>query len=100
MNRFQVTLTEHAIGDLKGISNELCDQVHQDLKVLESNPFLSGTYLKRLRGFRPPVYRLRSGNFRILYHFREDNVTVLRVIDRNLLERAIKRLKIKSRREL
>ena len=30
MNRFRVTLTEHAIADLKGISKELCDQIHQD----------------------------------------------------------------------
>ena len=94
MNKFQVALTEHAIDDLKGISKELREQIHRDLKALEISPYPSGTYIKRLRGFRPPVYRLRSGNFRILYHIREDNVTILRVIDRKLLERAIKRLKI------
>jgi mRNA-degrading endonuclease RelE of RelBE toxin-antitoxin system len=94
MSRFQVTLTEHAIVDLKNIPKELRDQIHRDSKALGSAPFPSGTYIKRLRGFRPPVYRLRSGNFRILYHIQENNVTVLRVIDRRLLERAIKRLKI------
>ena len=76
MNRFQLTLTEHAIADLKGISKELCVQVHQDLKVLESNPFPSGTYIKRLRGFRPPVYRLRSGNFRILITITFEKITL------------------------
>ena len=94
MNKFQVTLTEHAIVDLKDIPEELRDQIHRDLRDLESRPFPSGTLIKRLRGFRPPVYRLRSGNFRILYHIRENNVMILRVIDRKLLERAIRRLKI------
>jgi mRNA-degrading endonuclease RelE of RelBE toxin-antitoxin system len=37
---------------------------------------------------------LRSGNFRILYHIQESSVTILRVIDRKLLDRAIKRLAI------
>jgi mRNA-degrading endonuclease RelE of RelBE toxin-antitoxin system len=94
MTKFQVTLTEHAIADLKDISKELRDQIHRDLRDLESTPFPSGSHIKRLRGFRPPVYRLRSGNFRILYHIQENNVMVLRVIDRKLLERAIRRLKI------
>jgi mRNA interferase RelE/StbE len=97
MNKFQVNLTEHATVDLKDTSKEFRDKIHQDLKTLESAPFPSGTYIKRLRGFRPPVYRLRSGNFRVLYHIQENNVTILRVIDRKLLERVLKRLKASLR---
>jgi len=94
MNDFQVTLTEHAVADLKSIPGELRDQIHRDLKNLESAPFPSGTCIKRLKGFRPPVYRLRSGNFRILYHIQERSVMILRVIDRKLLERAIRKLNL------
>jgi mRNA-degrading endonuclease RelE of RelBE toxin-antitoxin system len=97
MNKFQVNLTEHATVDLKDTSKEFRDKIHQDLKTLEFAPFPSGTYIKRLRGFRPPVYRLRSGNFRVLYHIQENNVTILRVIDRKLLERVLKRLKASLR---
>ena len=93
MNKFQVNLTEHAIDDLKDIPKEFREKIHQDLKTLESAPFPSATYIKRLRGFRPPVYRLRSGDFRVLYHIQGNTVTILRVIDRKLLERVIKRLK-------
>jgi hypothetical protein len=39
MDRFQVALTEHAISDLKDISEELRNQVHQDLNSLEFAPF-------------------------------------------------------------
>jgi mRNA interferase RelE/StbE len=94
MNKFQVTLTEHAVIDLKDAPKEVRDQIHRDLRNLESAPFPSETYIKRLKGFRPPVYRLRPGDFRILYHIRENNVIILLVIDRKILERVIKRLKI------
>jgi mRNA interferase RelE/StbE len=93
MNKFQVNLTEHATDDLKDISKEVRGKIHQDLKALESAPFPSGTHVKRLRGFRPPVYRLRSGDFRVLYHIQGNTVTILRVIDRKLLERLLRRLK-------
>ena len=93
MNKFQVNLTEHATDDLKDISKEVRGKIHQDLKVLESAHFPSGTHVKRLRGFRPPVYRLRSGDFRVLYHIQGNTVTILRVIDRKLLERLLRRLK-------
>jgi mRNA-degrading endonuclease RelE of RelBE toxin-antitoxin system len=94
MNKFNVALTEHAIGDLKDIPKELRDQIHRDLRNLESAPFPSGANIKRLKGFGQPVYRLRSGNVRILYHIQGNNVMILRVIDRKLLERVISRLRL------
>ena len=93
MNKFQVNLTEHATDDLKDISKEVRGKIHQDLRTLESAPFPSGTHVKRLRGSRPPVYRLRSGDFRVLYHIQGNIVTILRVIDRKLPERLLRRLK-------
>ncbi|MFB3886390.1 MAG: type II toxin-antitoxin system RelE/ParE family toxin [Thermodesulfobacteriota bacterium] len=94
MDRFRVALTEHAIADLKNIPEELRNQVHQDLHSLESAPFPSGKRIKRLKGFRPAVYRLRSGDFRVLYHIKGEIITVLRVIDKKLLERVIRRLRL------
>ena len=92
MNKFQVVLTEHAIADLEEVSKEIREQIQWDLKALQTSPLPSGNQIKRLKGFRPPIYRLRSGDFRILYHIREDRVTVLRVVNRKILERVIKRL--------
>ena len=94
MNKFQVILTEHAISDIESIPKESRAHIHQDITALESALFPAGNRIKRLRGFRPPVYRLRSGNFRVLYHIHGDTVTILCVIDRKILERVIKRLKI------
>jgi mRNA-degrading endonuclease RelE of RelBE toxin-antitoxin system len=94
MNKFRVVLTNYALDDLKPISRETRVQIHRDLRALGVNPFPSGTQIKRLRAFRPPVYRLRSGHYRVLFRIQGDNVAILRVIDRKVLERIIKRLKI------
>ena len=94
MSRFQVVLTEHAIADLEEVSKEIRGQIQRDLKTVQKSPLPSGTQIKRLKRFRPPIYRVRSGDFRVLYRIREDKVTVLRVIDRKLLERIIKRLNL------
>ena len=90
-DKFQVALTDHAITDLQGIPAEYQDQINSDLKTLESNPFPHASSKKRLRGFRPPLYRLRSGNFRILYRIQEKTVIILRVLDRKLLDRILRR---------
>ena len=94
MNKFEVILTAHAIGDLRGLPKEYHAQLHQDLKTLPLNPFPQGSTIKRLKGFRPPVYRFRSGDYRVLYFIRGSKIIILRVIDRKTLEREIKRLKL------
>ena len=94
MNKFQVILTAHAIGDLHGLPKEYRDQIHKDLKTLPGNPFPQGSTIKRLKGFRPPVYRLRSGDYRVLYFIRGSRIIILRIIDRKILEREIKRVKL------
>ena len=56
MNRFRVVLTEHAIADLEEVSKELREQIQWDLKALQTSPLPSGNQMKRLKGFRPPIY--------------------------------------------
>ena len=87
-------MTAHAVSDLNGLSKEYRIQVHQDLKILLLNPFPQGTTIKRLKGFRLPVYRLRSGDYRVLYSIRGEEIIILRVIDRKTLEKETKRLKL------
>ena len=93
MTPFKILLTDHAISDLEEIAQEAKSQVLDDIKSLGPSPFPHGSRIKRLKRFHVPVYRLRSGAYRILYIIREE-IIVLRVIDRKLLDRAIKRLKI------
>jgi mRNA-degrading endonuclease RelE of RelBE toxin-antitoxin system len=50
--------------------------------------------IKRLKGFAFPLYRLRSGDYRVLYRIDEAAVTVMRVINRKDLERTLRQLRL------
>jgi mRNA-degrading endonuclease RelE of RelBE toxin-antitoxin system len=65
----------------------------EGLAVLRQNPFPSSPSKKKLRGFGYPLYRLRTGDYRVLYRIDETIVTIMRVIDRKELDRTIKRLR-------
>ena len=47
----------------------------------------------QLKGFSFPLYRLRSGEYRVLYRVDEALVTVMRVINRKDLEKTLRRLR-------
>ena len=94
MQPFKIILTAHAIADLERIPEAERSHLHLDIRDLQPSPFPQGTRIKRLKGYRPPLYRLRSGEFRVLYRVRGDTITVLRIIDRKILERVIRRLRL------
>jgi mRNA-degrading endonuclease RelE of RelBE toxin-antitoxin system len=91
---FDIQLTETAIGELDLLPENHRRKILQDIKTLSSNPFLFGSHIKKLRGFKPPLYRLRSEDYRVLYRVQSNIVTIMRVIDRKVLERIIKRIKL------
>jgi len=91
---FRIQVTRSAADDLNTIPNEVRKNVLSDIKKLSSNPFLFGANIKKLKGFKPPLHRFRSGDYRILYRVQTDTITIMRVIDRKELERVIRRLKL------
>ncbi|MCL4468160.1 MAG: type II toxin-antitoxin system RelE/ParE family toxin [Deltaproteobacteria bacterium] len=92
MDTFNVQATRSAIDDLQGIPNRFREQIITSIKPLYTTPLLSGTWIKKLKGFKPPLYRLRSRDYRILYRIEGRNIIIMRVIDRKELEKIIKRL--------
>jgi mRNA-degrading endonuclease RelE of RelBE toxin-antitoxin system len=94
MQPFKIILTDHAIDDLESVPEAERSHLRVDIRDLQFSPFPQGTRIKRLKGYRPPLYRLRSGEFRVLYRIRGGTITVLRIIDRKVLERVIRRLRL------
>jgi mRNA interferase RelE/StbE len=94
VEKFDIQITQSAADDLNSVPNDLRKNILTDIKNLSSNPFPYGTHIKKLKGFKPPLYRLRSGDFRILYRIGGHMITIMRVINRKELERVIKRLKL------
>jgi mRNA interferase RelE/StbE len=94
VEKFSIQITQSAVEDLDSVPNDLRKNILTDIKNLSSNPFPSGSHIKKLKGFKPPLYRLRSGDFRVLYRIGSHSITIMRVINRKELERVIKRLKL------
>ena len=90
--RRTVQLTRAATNDLDRFDPALRDQLVRDLRDLQTDPIGRPPRINRMRGYGAPVYRLRSGDYRIVYRLDEDLITVLRIINRHDLERALKQL--------
>ena len=70
-------------------------QLARDIKnYLETSPLPFGkTRIKKLTGFDPPVYRLRSGDFRAYYRVLSKNVVILAITHKKDSEKFLKRLR-------
>jgi mRNA-degrading endonuclease RelE of RelBE toxin-antitoxin system len=66
---------------------------------LETRPIPIGKpRIKKLSGFDPPLYRLRSGDFRAYYRISRDEVVVLAATRRKDSAKRLKRISDKRRR--
>jgi mRNA interferase RelE/StbE len=74
----KVELKPQAIKDLRGLQKQEAERIAAKLAELESG--LTGN-IKRLTNFTPE-YRLRVGNYRVLFEVDEATVVVYRVMHR------------------
>lgn len=87
-----VQLTRAAVADLDRLPATDRERVTHDLRTLADVPIGGAPRIKRLKGFGFPLYRLRSGDFRVLYRIDESIVTIMRAINRRDLERTLRQL--------
>jgi mRNA-degrading endonuclease RelE of RelBE toxin-antitoxin system len=78
--------------DLERLEKRLSIQVCKDISsYLEINPTPIGKpRIKKLSGFHPPLYRLRSGGVRAYYRLKEGEVIILAVRCRKDSEKFLK----------
>jgi mRNA-degrading endonuclease RelE of RelBE toxin-antitoxin system len=88
-----VQLTQPAIRDIGSLPETVRSKIIESIISLREDPFPSPPLKKKLKGFGFPLYRLRIADYRVLYRIDEKDMTVMRVVDRKDLEKAIKRLK-------
>ncbi len=88
-----VQLTARALKDLARVPARQRLRILRALAPLADGPLHEVTEVKRLEGVdRPAIYRLRVGSYRVLCTAGPDGVTVLRVISRQDLAKAIRQL--------
>jgi len=72
----EVVIDDNALRDLAKITKKDAERIFSKLEILSGYPDIPN--IKRLRHFDPP-YRLRVGNYRVLFDVEEGVVTVYNV---------------------
>jgi len=75
----KIEIRKSAIKDLKHISEPHKSQIHTKIISLKNFPDVAN--IKKLTSFEP-AYRLRVGNYRVLFDVTDDTVVIGRVLHR------------------
>lgn len=85
MKKFKVLLSQTAFKELKCLSQSEEERIKKHLKELETNPYKSRPKvdIKKLSGFsKQQFYRLRVGDWRIIYAVLENEIRVTEIMRR------------------
>ncbi len=98
--RLKVVFSPAAVRDVEGIDDaDAIPLVRDILAYLETRPIPIGkARIKKLSGYGPALYRLRSGEFRAYYRIRGGEVVILAVTRRKDSDKRLKRISEKRRR--
>lgn len=90
MEEFDVVITNTAQKDLDDHDLETKLRILKAIKYLKTSPFPRGNTIKKFTGTRIPLYRLRVGDFRVVYHIDGKKVAIFLVVDRKDLEKKLR----------
>ena len=75
----KIEIRKSAIKDLKNISEPFKNKIHNKISELKDFPNIQN--IKKLTNFEP-AYRLRVGNYRILFDLLDNTIIIGRVLHR------------------
>ncbi|MCG2712477.1 MAG: type II toxin-antitoxin system RelE/ParE family toxin [Candidatus Omnitrophica bacterium] len=90
MDEFKVVFTKAAEKDLNTLDTKTKYKILQAVKGLEASPFPRGDTIKKLKGAKISLYRLRVSDFRVVYHIDGRKIAVFLIVDRKDLEKKLK----------
>ncbi|HWR72572.1 MAG TPA: type II toxin-antitoxin system RelE/ParE family toxin [Nitrospirota bacterium] len=81
--------------EIEGCETSAALQLVKDIKsYLETSPLPFGkSRIKKMRGYDPPLYRLRSGDFRAYYRVLSGDVIILAITHKRDSEKRLKKLR-------
>lgn len=94
MEKFKIIYARPVQKDVKRLEARRINHLRKALQRLADNPFpniATGKIIKRLE-IKESTYRLRVGEYRIIYRIETQKIIVLRIIHRKELERELKKL--------
>lgn len=85
---YEVFLSEKAQRDLDGFPNRIIKQILADCTSLAKDPVPDGKRIKKLQGYKDNVYRLRAGDYRVVFTRSGTRIDILRVLSKPDFQRA------------
>lgn len=79
--KYKVGFTDKALGDLDDLSDIDYRRILKGCLRLKEDPSPDGKHVKKLKG-HTDVYRLRIGDYRAVFEWKGEIVTVLRILTR------------------
>ena len=79
---FQVFLSEKAQGDLDEFPRKIAAQIVADCSRLADDPVSDGKRIKKLQGYKKNLYRLRAGNYRVVFKRSGARIDITRVLSK------------------
>jgi len=91
---YKIIFTNASFKDLERLDKNIRERILTELKSLSSFPLDSKRDIKKLKGVGKNIYRLRVGEFRVIYFLSDIRLVVLRIIDRKDLVKIINTMKL------
>ena len=85
---YQVFLSEKAQRDLDVFSDKITNQILADCARLADHPIPDGKRIKKLQGFKEPLYRLRAGDYRVVFKRFGARIDIVRVLSKPDFQKA------------
>jgi mRNA-degrading endonuclease RelE of RelBE toxin-antitoxin system len=79
---FQVFLAERAQTDLDELPQKIAGQILADCSRLADDPIPDGKRIKKLRGYKENLYRLRSGDYRVIFKRSGTRIDIARILSK------------------
>lgn len=95
LKRFNVIFSPSSQREIERLEADDAIQLARDIKTyLETSPLPFGkSRIKKMTGYNPPLYRLRSGDFRAYYRIISEDVVVLAITHKKDSEKILKKLR-------
>ncbi len=84
----RVFLSEHAQRDLDCFSDKIVKQILTDCARLADDPLPDGKRVKKLQGVKENLYRLRAGDYRVVFKRAGARIDVVRVFSKPDFQKA------------
>lgn len=84
---YQVFLSAKAQQDLDAVPDKIARQILADCASLARDPIPDGKRIKKLQGFKESLYRLRAGDYRVVFKRSGTRTDIVRVLSKSDFQR-------------